>query len=162
MLARLFAPQIDALIERLRRVLALGVEVAVDRVTLAQLEWQDEKRRLARLFVNLLAAVWLAGLTVSFLGALVIIACWDTPWRVAAAAGVVLVLGVGAAWAVFQVRRLLEQGDQAFALLRRELAADLETLRRLHEGQGPAVARPAPTPPSDDARPWTPESPPSS
>lgn len=150
MLARLFAPQIDALVERLQRGVALGVEVAADRVALAQLEWQDEKRRLARLLVSLLAAVWLAGLAVTFLGALVIIACWDTPWRVWAAAGVALALCLGLAWAVAQVQRLLRQGEQSFALLRRELAADLDTLRRMREGDGPAAAQ-AGMPPADAA-----------
>lgn len=160
MLARLFAPQIDALVERLQRGVALGVEVAADRVALAQLEWQDEKRRLARLLVSLLAAVWLAGLAVTFLGALVIIACWDTPWRVGAAAGVALALCIGLAWALAQVQRLLRQGEQSFVLLRRELAADLDTLRRLREGEAPAAPQAGvpPAPPADDAASSTPPS----
>jgi uncharacterized membrane protein YqjE len=156
MLARLLAPQIDALVGRLRRGIALGAEVAADRVALARLEWEDEKRRLARLLIAILSAVWLGGLAVSFLGALVIIACWDTAWRIPAAAGVVLVLCVALVAVVMQVQKLLQQGDQSFALLRRELAADLETLRRMRDDTAPEAApEPAPMPegPEDAPRP---------
>ncbi len=156
MLARLLAPQIDALVERLRRGVALGAEVAADRVALARLEWEDEKRRLARLLVALLSAVWLGGLAVSFLGVLVIIAAWDTAWRIPAAAGVALLLCVALALVVLQVQRLMQQGDQSFALLKRELAADLETLRRMRDDTAPdAPPEPPPTPegPDDAPRP---------
>lgn len=156
MLARLLAPQIDALVERLRRGVALGAEVAADRVALARLEWEDEKRRLARLLVALLSAVWLGGLAVSFLGVLVIIAAWDTAWRIPAAAGVALLLCVALALVVLQVQRLMQQGDQSFALLKRELAADLETLRRMRDDTAPEAApEPPPTPegPDDAPRP---------
>jgi uncharacterized membrane protein YqjE len=152
MLARLLAPQIDALVQRLRRGVALGAEVAADRVALARLEWEDEKRRLARLCVALLSAVWLGGLAVSFLGALVIIAAWDTAWRLPAAAGVALLLCVAFAWVVLQVQRLMQQGDQSFALLKRELAADLDTLRRMREDTA-AEAPPRPQDPDDAPRP---------
>ena len=130
MLARLLAPQIDALVERLRR--------------------------LARLLVALLSAVWLGGLAVSFLGVLVIIAAWDTAWRIPAAAGVALLLCVALALVVLQVQRLMQQGDQSFALLKRELAADLETLRRMRDDTAPdAPPEPPPTPegPDDAPRP---------
>lgn len=144
MLARLLAPQFDALAERLRRGISLGAEVAADRVALARLEWEDERRRLARLLIGVLSAVWLGGLAVSFLGALVIIACWDTPWRIGAAAGVALVLCMALVLVVLQVQKLLQQGEQSFTLLRQELAADLETLRRLRDGAPSAPANAAP------------------
>lgn len=156
MLARLLAPQIDALVERLRRGVALGAEVAADRVALARLEWEDEKRRLARLLVALLSAVWLGGLAVSFLGVLVIIAAWDTAWRIPAAAGVALFLCLALALVVLQVQRLMQQGDQSFALLKRELAADLDTLRRMRDDAAPEVPSeppPAPEGPDDAPRP---------
>ena len=156
MLARLLAPQIDALVGRMRRGIALGAEVAADRVALARLEWEDEKRRLARLLIGVLSAVWLGGLAVSFLGVLVIIAAWDTAWRIPAAAGVALGLCVALVGVVLHVQKLLQQGDQSFALLKRELAADLETLRRMREDTAPEAA-PEPTPspegPDDAPRP---------
>lgn len=154
MLARLLAPQIDALVERLRRGVALGAEVAADRVALARLEWEDEKRRLTRLLVALLSAVWLGGLAVSFLGVLVIIAAWDTAWRIPAAAGVALFLCLALALVVLQVQRLMQQGDQSFALLKRELAADLDTLRRMRDDAAPeAPSEPPPAPEGSDAEP---------
>lgn len=127
--ARWLAPQIEQVLDLARRALALGGTMAADRLELARLEWQDEKDRLARLALLSLVAVVLAALTLVFVGVLVIAAAWDTPWRLWAVAAVALATGLGCTAACMAALRQWRRGDEAFAMLRAELEADLQALR---------------------------------
>lgn len=129
MLAQWLAPQIEQALALARRAVALGAGMAADRIELARLEWQDQKDRLARLAVLALVSLMLVTLAVTFVGLFVIVAAWDTPWRLWAAGGVALALLVAAGAATLALQRAWQQGDEAFALLRAELEADLQALR---------------------------------
>jgi uncharacterized membrane protein YqjE len=97
---------------------------------LAHIEWQQEKQRLLQMFAA--ALLGFAGLlcVLLFAGGLVLLATWNTPYRLATLAGVVVVCAAGtvAAWRHFQ--RMAALGGQAFAALREELAADAALLKR--------------------------------
>jgi uncharacterized membrane protein YqjE len=129
MFAQWLAPQIEQALSLMRRAVALGAGMAADRIELARLEWQDQKERLARLAVLAVCALVLGALAVAFVGLFVIVAAWDTPWRLWAAGGVALVLMLGALGLVLSLKREWARGDEAFALLRAELEADLRALR---------------------------------
>jgi uncharacterized membrane protein YqjE len=129
MLGRMFTREVEKGLARARHALALGAEMAADRVELAKLEWEDEKQRMAMVAVGGFIALVMSILAVTFVGAFVIVAFWDTPWRVHAAGIVALVMVAGAVGAAAFVRAKLRRREEAFAQLKRELATDLQALR---------------------------------
>lgn len=129
MIGRVFAREVEKALARARRAVALGAEMAADRLELAKLEWEDEKQRIAMVAVGALLSLVMVILAVTFIGAFVIVAYWDTPWRVHAAGVVALVMVAGLVAALAFTRSKLERREEAFAQLKRELATDLEALR---------------------------------
>jgi uncharacterized membrane protein YqjE len=112
------------------RVAAIeGAIAAEDRLELARLEWEDQKRSLFKL-AALCAAV--AGLTVVSavtISLAVIVYFWDTPYRSAAGgwvAGLWLLLWVVGLVALIRTARSAGQG---FPLTRRELAQDWQDIK---------------------------------
>lgn len=99
-------------------------------VQLLRVEWAVERARLARLvLVTLAGFAFLLGL----LGAasmLWLSFFWDSRYRVPAAATLVAAYAVGLAWAFLRGQALLRLGEQSFAAMRQELAADFELLGR--------------------------------
>ena len=115
---------LDALVARWRATGAEGVLAAQDRLELAQLEWQQQKRHWRQL---LALALTVAALTVLFLGVLslaLIVQFWDTPQRSLVAwllSGAWLLLWLAAVTALVSVAK---RGGGAFGLTRRELRQD--------------------------------------
>jgi uncharacterized membrane protein YqjE len=96
---------------------------------LAQVEWVEEKDRLLKMLVR--AVLGLACLLCVMLsvGGLVLALCWETVYRIPAAAALVSLYGLGAGFAWRSFSALSELSGQSFAATRVELAADLALLR---------------------------------
>jgi uncharacterized membrane protein YqjE len=94
------------------------------------IEWAQERSRLAQLLAaGLLALACLQCLLLAA-GAVLIVLCWGTPYRMAAVLAVLALYALGAALAWRRMRSLIAQGEDSFAITRSELAADLTLLRR--------------------------------
>ena len=63
------------------------------------------------------------------LSAAVLVQFWDTPWRLCAAWGVAAAWALAWAWVLIALMRVARQGQQAFALTRRELGRDWADLK---------------------------------
>lgn len=96
---------------------------------LVWLEWAQEKQRLARMLTAMLLGVACLLCLLLLGGAVVLVAFWDTPYRISALIGLALAYSVGGllAWAYF--RKLARQSHLAFAATRDELAADIALIR---------------------------------
>lgn len=96
---------------------------------LLEVEWAEEKQRLLGLllatllgYAGLLGVLWSAG-------ALLLALSWNTPYRGAAALGLIAINGLLALWGWHRFQTLARRGSQSFAASREELAADLAALR---------------------------------
>lgn len=106
-----------------------GAIAMEDRMELAQLEWQEQKRRLQQLLLLGLAAFGLTVVALVALSLAVLVQFWDAPQRTLVAwlvAGVwLLVWGC----AVALLLSLLRRCGRGFALTRRELAQDWRDIK---------------------------------
>ena len=96
---------------------------------LAGIEWEQEKHRLLKMLaITLLGFAFLICMMLCA-GGLLLAACWDTPYRLAALAGLTLFYGLGTAiaWRRFQLSSSL--GGHIFAASLEELAADAALLK---------------------------------
>jgi uncharacterized membrane protein YqjE len=96
---------------------------------LAQIEWVLEKGRLMQMLATALLGYTFLACALIFLGALVLACCWDTAYRIPAAAALVVLFGLGTALSWRRFRALCARSDQSFAGTRAELAADVTLLR---------------------------------
>ena len=96
---------------------------------LAQVEWGEEKTRLVKMLVGAVLGFACVLCVMLSLGALVMALCWETAYRIPAAAALAALYGLGAglAWRRFAV--LSKHGSESFAASRAELTADLALLR---------------------------------
>ena len=97
---------------------------------LMRVEWALERWRLQRMLVLGLFgfSCWLALMLLTVIAALLL--SWPTPYRIAVIGGLFGVFGVGLVYARYRLRQLSRAGQQSFAVLREELAADLALLRQ--------------------------------
>lgn len=97
---------------------------------LMQVEWAEERRRLARmLVVGVLGGIALIGM-LGAVGLLVLTLAWDTPFRIPAVLGLLTACALAVALAWRRLRQLDAHGAQSFVASRAELAADLALLER--------------------------------
>lgn len=115
---------LDMLVARWRAAVIEGAIAVEDRVALARLEWQDQKRRLAQVLLLSLAVAGLTVVAFMLLSLAVLVQFWDTPHRVLVAWIVALVWLAGWGVALAALVSVLRQAGQGFALTRRELAQD--------------------------------------
>lgn len=120
---------LEAPLQRLRDTVSEAAVAAEDRVELLSIEWAEEKQRLRRLVLLSVAAAALTVVLFIVLSAAVMVQFWDTPWRLGAAWGVAAVWALAWAWAISALVRVARQGQQAFALTRRELSRDWADLK---------------------------------
>lgn len=102
----------------------------------SQLAWVEltvEKRRLmGMLLLLLVGACLLTSLLVS-LTILLLLASWDTPYRISALVAAAVVYCAGFTILCLRFNALARKGDQAFSDTREELAEDLELIRKRFE-----------------------------
>jgi uncharacterized membrane protein YqjE len=96
---------------------------------LLQIEWALERERLLQMLGTALVGYSFLSCALLFSGALVLACCWDTMYRIPAAAALVVVFALGTALAWRRFRALCALSGQNFAGTRAELAADVLLLR---------------------------------
>jgi uncharacterized membrane protein YqjE len=96
---------------------------------LAQVEWDAEKNRLLKMLVGAVLCVACLLCVMLSVGALVLALCWETVYRIPAAAALVGLYAVGTGFAWSRFATLSALSGQSFAATRLELAADLALLR---------------------------------
>lgn len=135
---------IDQRIAYAREAIAEGAMAAEDRVQLLRMAWDEEKLRLRRLLLLLLALVGLTLMMTALLSVAVIVQFWDTPYRAMAAwlvALVWLVLWGAAIWALLAT---IQTTPPTVAVARDELARDRDWLeQRFGDEDKPPKVRPA-------------------
>ena len=120
---------IDAWIARWRASVIEGAIAAEDRLDLARLEWQDQKRRLISVVVLGIALAGLTVVTLIVLSMALLVHFWDSPERITVAwsvAGAWLLIWAGLLLALWST---LRKAGNAFALTRNELAQDWRLLK---------------------------------
>lgn len=120
---------IDAWIARWRANVIEGAIAAEDRLDLARLEWQDQKRRLISVVVLGIALAGLTVVTLIVLSMALLVHFWDSPERVTVAwsvAGAWLLIWAGLLLSLWST---LRKAGNAFALTRNELAQDWRSLK---------------------------------
>mgnify|MGYP003610373994 CR=1 FL=1 len=120
---------VDTLVARWRANVIEGAIAAEDRLDLARLEWQDQKRRLISLVVLGISLAVLTVIALIVLSIAVMVHFWDSPQRVMVAwsvAGTWLVLWAGLLLGLYVTWR---KAGNPFALTRNELAQDWRALK---------------------------------
>lgn len=120
---------VDTFVARWRANVIEGAIAAEDRLDLARLEWQDQKRRLISLVVFGISLAALTVIALIVLSIAVMVHFWDSPQRVTVAwsvAGTWLVLWAGLLLGLYLTWR---QAGNPFALTRNELAQDWRALK---------------------------------
>lgn len=120
---------LEGWVARWRAAAIEGAIAAEDRITLARLELDDLKRRLAQMIVMVILFGALAVLALMLLSLAVVVQFWDSPHRALVAwllAGGWLVACGGVLFAIISLAHRL--GD-AFAFTRRELGNDWKLIK---------------------------------
>lgn len=130
-------------IARVRSMVSEGAMAVEDRAQLLRMAWDDEKERLRRVLLLLLALVGLTLMMAALLSIAVIVHFWETPHRALAAWLVALTwigLWIAALWALLAT---LKATPPSVDIARHELARDREWLEQ-HFGDedGPPKVRP--------------------
>ncbi|MBI2801082.1 MAG: phage holin family protein [Gammaproteobacteria bacterium] len=96
---------------------------------LARIEWEEAKNHWLKMLAAVLFGFICLLCCLLFAGELVLVVAWDTPYRIPAILGLVLLFGMGSAvaWRRFQVWSA--SGGSFFATSREELAADVALLK---------------------------------
>ncbi len=137
--------------ERCARYAAEGKQAASDRLTLAALEWAEEKKHWQTVLVLVVAALALGVVAMLLVSLAVLVYFWDSPQRVVMAwviAGVWLFAWLLVAYAL---RVALRQKRPAFHLTRTELARDWQEWQDWQASRQ-ARATPADTPSNTPVR----------
>ena len=120
---------LEAIVARWRANVIEGAIAAEDRLTLAHLEWHEQKSRLRSLGIFTLIFAGLTIVTLVVLSFAVIVHFWDTPERTLVAwalAGGWLVAWIGVLLTLLSVAR---QAGKGFALTRSELVRDWQSIK---------------------------------
>lgn len=115
---------LEPLVNRWRANMIEGAIAVEDRMALARLEWQDQKKRLQQI---LILTILVAGLTVValiMLSMAVLVHFWDTPQRTLVGWLVAGVWTLGWVVALASLVSVAQRAGDGFALTRRELSQD--------------------------------------
>jgi uncharacterized membrane protein YqjE len=96
---------------------------------LAQVEWVEEKNRLLKMLAGAVLGFACLQCIMLSVGALLLALCWETVYRIPAAAALIGLYGLGAGFAWRRFTALSALSGQSFAATRVELAADLALIR---------------------------------
>lgn len=120
---------LEAIVARWRANVIEGAIAAEDRLTLAQLEWHEQKSRLRSLGIFTLIFAGLTMVTLVVLSLAVIVHFWDTPERTMVAwllAGGWFVAWVGVLLTLLSIVKKTANG---FSLTRSELVRDWQSIK---------------------------------
>lgn len=121
---------LDRRIARVRESVNEGVMAAEDRVQLLRMAWDDEKLRLRRVVLLLLALVGLTLMMAALLSMAVIVHFWDSPHRATAAWLVALTWLLLWAFALWWLLATLKDTPASVAAARDELSRDRDWLEK--------------------------------
>lgn len=94
---------------------------------LADLEWQQEKKRLRRVLLMIALAIISGVFFVAVVTAVIMLLTWYTPYRFFAIALLLLIYALGVGLAILRLRRLSD--SESFTAARAELARDMALFR---------------------------------
>ena len=120
---------LDVIVARWRVAAIEGAIAVEDRMELAKLEWQDQKRYIRRILVLAMAVAGLTVVSMVMVSMAVLVQFWDTPYRSVAGwvvAGVWLAAWLGLLVALL---RSVQRAQDGFPLTRRELAQDWRDIK---------------------------------
>lgn len=96
---------------------------------LANIEWQQEKKRLQQWALYGVFSIVFVFCALFFAGFVVLALSWATPYRWQAITALVIFYGAGALFCYLRCQYYAAQGASAFAATRAELAADIALIR---------------------------------
>lgn len=97
---------------------------------LAQIEWEQEQRRLINVILATVLLLLCIALFFAFASAVILASLWNSPYRNAAVAVILGVYALGGTAAWLRLRWLIQRADARFSATRAELARDLALIRR--------------------------------
>jgi uncharacterized membrane protein YqjE len=117
------------LFDSLKSLGRTAVEALHTRLDLLSTELKEEQARITELLVIAVLAVLCLFLAIVFAAFFVVVAVWDTPYRLLAT-GLLAVALAGAAWALWaSFRREMTSRPRPFKATLEELSADIERMR---------------------------------
>lgn len=120
---------LEAFVARWQAAGLEGAIAAQDRVELAHLEWQDQKKRLVQLLVLVIVVTGLTVVALVVLSIAVMVQFWATEHRTMVAWIVAGVWVVGWAGALAALVSIATTSSEAFAFTRRELVRDWNDIK---------------------------------
>lgn len=96
---------------------------------LAQVEWEEEKQRLAKMLAFTLVGFACFLCLIFFTGALTLAIVWDTPYRIPVFIFLLLCYAGGIIWSGLQLKKLAALSENSFAATRAEIAADVSLIK---------------------------------
>lgn len=114
---------------RMRVAAIEGAIAAEDRMELALLEWQEQKRRLFQMMVLAVIAIGLTVVSLVMVSMAVLVHFWDTPHRATTGWLIAALWLVGWIVALATLMRTAKDAGQGFALTRQELAHDWRAIK---------------------------------
>lgn len=134
-------------LRRIRIAAGEGALAAEDRAQLVRMAWDEEKERLKRMLVLVVAVLGLTTVTVALLSVAVVVHFWDTPQRIAAAWSVAAVWLVLWIVAVLALLTNLRSPSAGVTSARKELERDWNWAQARwglgQDGDTPRAPRPA-------------------
>ena len=120
---------LDAFVARWQAAGLEGAIAAQDRLELAHLEWQDQKKRLVQLLVLAIGVSALTVVALVVLSVALMVQFWDTDHRTMVAWIVAGVWVVGWGGALAALISIATASAEAFAFTRRELLRDWHDIK---------------------------------
>ena len=120
---------LDAFVARWKAAGLEGAIAAQDRLELAHLEWQDQKKRLIQLLVLAIGVSALTVVALVVLSVALMVQFWDTDHRTMVAWIVAGVWVVGWGGALAALISIATASAEAFAFTRRELLRDWHDIK---------------------------------
>ena len=120
---------LDAFVARWKAAGLEGAIAAQDRLELAHLEWQDQKKRLVQLLVLAIGVSALTVVALVVLSVALMVQFWDTDHRTMVAWIVAGVWVVGWGGALAALISIATASAEAFAFTRRELLRDWHDIK---------------------------------
>ena len=117
------------LFDSLKTLGRTAVEALHTRLDLLSTELKEEQARITELLVIAVLSLLCLFLAIVFAAFFVVVAVWDTPYRLWVTAGLAAILAGAAAALWQQFRRGITSGRRPFHATLEELSGDLERLR---------------------------------